>query len=58
MTNIISLFKKDLYDLVDEIESKNSIIDFNKNNLSIDYSSKSKQGDLSTNNILVQRKKN
>ena len=58
MTNIISLFKIDLYNLIDDLESKKIIIDFNKNNLSIDYSSKSKQGDLSTNILLILRKRN
>ena len=58
MTNIISLFKIDLYNLIDTLESKKTIIDFNKNSLSIDYSSKSKQGDLSTNILLILRKKN
>ena len=58
MTNILSLFKNDLYNLIDDLESRINIIDFNKNNLSIDYSSKSKQGDLSTNILLILRKKN
>ena len=58
MPNIISLFKIDLYNLIDDLESKKTIIDFNKNSLSIDYSSKSKQGDLSTNILLILRKKN
>jgi arginyl-tRNA synthetase len=58
MTNIISLFKNNLYDLIDELESKKVITDFNKNSLSVDYSSKSKKGDLSSNILLILRKKN
>ena len=58
MTNIISLFKNDLYKLIDDLESKKNIVDFRKNSISIDYSSKSKQGDLSTNILLILRKKN
>jgi len=58
MADIISLFKFDLYKLIDDLESKKIIIDFNKNSLSIDHSSKSKKGDLSTNILLILRKKN
>ena len=57
MTDIISLFKSDIYNGINYLESKNIIKDFNKNNLSIDFSSKSKQGDLSTNIFLVLSKK-
>ena len=58
MTSIISLFKNDLYNLIDDLESKKTIVDLNRSSLSIDYSSKSRQGDLSTNTLLILRKKN
>jgi arginyl-tRNA synthetase len=58
MTSVISLFKSDLYNLIDNLESKKTIVDFNRSSLSIDHSSKSRQGDLSTNTLLILRKKN
>ena len=50
MNDFLSILKKDLLNLVNIFFNK-KIIDhsFNINNLSIDYLSKSKQGDVSTN---------
>ena len=56
MNDLISLFKNDLFQLIKELKDKKIINDFNKKNISIDYSSKSKQGDLSTNVFLLLNK--
>ena len=58
MPDLISLFKKDLYRLVLDLKKNKKIDIFDKKNLSIDYSSKSKQGDLSSNILLILIKKN
>ena len=58
MSDLISLFKKDLLLLIDELENKNVINNFNKSSISIDHSSKSKKGDLSTNILIILLKKN
>ena len=49
MNDLISVFKKDLYKLIGDLKNKKIINDFNLCSISIDYSSKSKKGDLSTN---------
>ncbi len=56
MNDLISIFKKDLYDLIYDLENKGIISNFKKSNVSIDYSSKSKQGDLSTNIFILLSK--
>ena len=57
MNDLISLFKKDLYLLVEDLIDKKFIDTVEKNNISIDFSSKSKKGDLSTNIFLMLSKK-
>ena len=57
MNDLISLFKKDLYLLVEDLTDKKFIDTVEKNNISIDFSSKSKKGDLSTNIFLMLSKK-
>ena len=58
MNDLISLFKSDLLKIINDLESKKIIKNFNLKSLSIDYSSKSKKGDLSTNIYLLLIKKN
>ena len=58
MNDYITEFKKDLNKIINDLIKKNIINDFNFNKLSIDYSSKSKQGDLSTNLFLILLKQN
>ena len=58
MIDIISLFKNDLNSLIENLQNKNIISNFKINNVNIDFSSKSKQGDISTNILLVLNKKN
>ena len=58
MSDLITLFKKDIFNLIDDLENKEIIDNVKKNSISIDYSSKSKQGDLSTNILLILLKKN
>ena len=53
MNDLISVFKKDLYKLIEDLQNKKIINDFNLGSISIDYSSKSKKGDLSTNIFLI-----
>ena len=53
MIDLYSLFKKDINLLIGKLQ-KDKIIDiFDVNKISIDYSSKSKQGDVSTNLFLI-----
>ncbi len=56
MNNFILQFKNDLDKLVSDLKKQSLIISFNKSNINIDYSSKSKKGDLSTNIYLVLSK--
>ena len=57
MNDFISILKKDLLSVIDNLINKNIINQsFNKDNLSIDYLSKSKQGDISTNLLLILKK--
>ena len=58
MNNFISIFKKDTYGVINTLIKDNILNDFNINAISIDYSSKSKQGDLSTNIYLLLQKSN
>tara|TARA_Y100000741_G_scaffold353911_1_gene327605 strand:- start:913 stop:2646 length:1734 start_codon:yes stop_codon:yes gene_type:complete len=58
MTDLISIFKKDIYKLVSELENKNLFDSNSKKNISIDHSSRSKKGDLSTNLLLILKKNN
>ena len=53
MNDLISVFKKDLYRLIEVLQNKKIINDFNLGSISIDYSSQSKKGDLSTNIFLI-----
>ena len=54
MNDYISILKKDLSDVIDNlIKSKIVNQDFKKDNLTIDYLSKSKQGDVSTNLFIL-----
>jgi len=57
MIDFISLFKSDLYYLVDDLKKNKLIDNFDKKNISIDFSSKSRQGDLSTNIYIILKKK-
>lgn len=58
MTDLISNLKKDLFTLVDNLENKGVINNFNKDKISIDHSSKSKKGDVSSNIFLIISKQN
>ena len=49
MNNFILQFKNDLDKLISDLKKQSLIISFNESNINIDYSSKSKKGDLSTN---------
>ena len=54
MNDFISILKKDLLSVIDILINKNIINQsFNQDNLSIDYLSKSKQGDVSTNLFIL-----
>ena len=54
MNDYISILKKDLIDLIDNLIKTNIVNqDFKKGNLTIDYLSKSKQGDVSTNLFIL-----
>ena len=57
MSDIITLFENDLKILLDKLNNIQIIENVNIENISIDYSSKSKQGDLSTNIFLILNKK-
>ena len=57
MSDLITLFKKDLEIFISKLKEKKIISDSDLKNLNIDYSSKSKQGDLSTNILLILKKK-
>ena len=58
MSDLISQFKYDLFKLIDALESKNILNNFKKESINIDFNSKSKQGDISTNIFLVILNKN
>ena len=54
MNDYISILKKDLLKLINFLIKSNIVNQtFNKNNLTIDYLSKSKQGDVSTNLFIL-----
>ena len=54
MNDYISILKKDLLNLIDILIKRNIVNQtFNKDNLTIDYLSKSKQGDVSTNLFIL-----
>ena len=58
MNDFLTILKKDLFLLINKLISDNIINDsFNKISISIDYLSKSKQGDVSS-NIYILLKKN
>ena len=58
MNDLISICNEDIYRLIDDLENQQIIINLNKDSINIDYSSKSKQGDLSSNILLILLKKN
>ena len=54
MSDYISILEKDLLDLIDNLIKSNIVNqDFKKDNLTIDYLSKSKQGEVSTNLFIL-----
>ena len=54
MNDYISILNKDLLNIIDNLINKNIVKqNFNKDNLAIDYLSKSKQGDVSTNLFIL-----
>ena len=54
MNDYISILKKDLLNVIDNLIKRNIVNkNFNKDNLAIDYLSKSKQGDVSTNLFIL-----
>ncbi len=58
MDDHLTNLKHNLFQIINELQNNNLInTSFEKSNISIDYSSKSKQGDVST-NILILLKKN
>ena len=58
MSDIVTTFKKDIFNLIYELESKDIIEIIKRESISIDYSSKSRQGDISTNILLILFKRN
>ena len=58
MNDLISLFKHDLQNLLKDLNDKKIIKDLDFDNINIDFASKSKQGDISTNIFLILIKKN
>ncbi len=57
MNSYINKILKFLYKFSDELISKNVISEINKNQISIDYLSKNKKGDIATNFFLIIKKK-
>lgn len=57
MIDLVTLFKKDVFNLVNDLKNSKIIDNFKTDTVSIDYSSKSRQGDFSTNILLVLSKK-
>ena len=54
MNDYISILKNDLLNVIDILIKRNIVNqNFNKDNLAIDYLSKSKQGDVSTNLFIL-----
>ena len=54
MNDYISILKKDLLNVINILIKSNIVNqDFNNDNLTIDYLSKSKQGDVSTNLFIL-----
>ena len=54
MDDLISNFTRDLFQIVDDLINKKIIQKtFNKKNISIDFSSQSKKGDISTNLLII-----
>ena len=57
MNDFISIFLKDIYSIVNELIKKSIIQNsFDKSIISVDFFSKSRQGDISTNLLLVLKK--
>ena len=57
MNDYISILKKDLLKFIDKLIDTNIInSSFNKSSFSLDFMSKSKQGDVSTNLLIVLEK--
>ena len=57
MSDLITLFKSDIFILIRSLKDKKIIDQIKESSVSIDYASKSKQGDLSTNILLILMKK-
>ena len=53
MNDLLTILKKDLSHLLDDLKEKKIVNNIDYNNINIDHSSKSKQGDLSTNIYLI-----
>ena len=53
MIDLITIFKQDVLNLVYDLKKQKIVDNLNVNSISIDYSSKSRQGDLSTNVLLL-----
>ena len=54
MNDYISILKKDLLNVIDILVKRNIVNQtFNKDNITIDYLSKSKQGDVSTKLLIL-----
>jgi len=58
MSDLITLFRKDINRLIENLKKNKVINNFDDKNINIDHSSKNKQGDLSTNILLILLKKN
>ena len=56
MNDVISIFKNDLYNFIDHLNIDKNIKRFKKQTVSIDFFSKSRLGDLSTNLLIILSK--
>ena len=57
MSDLISIFKKDIFNLIDTLVDKKIIENIKKESISIDFSSNSREGDISTNILIILLKK-
>ena len=55
MNDVISIFKNDLYNFIDHLNIDKNIKHIKKQNVSIDFFSKSRLGDLSTNLLILSK---
>ena len=58
MNDVISIFKNDLFNFIDHLNIDKNIKHIKKKNVSIDFFSKSRLGDLSTNLLILSKYRN